>query len=194
MSSELNIVELKKSIDSGNIGNFYIFTGEEYVILEEYIKMVCKKSGLKVVSSSNRYDKNLLPSPTDYSSDIVGSDGQYYFGSVFKNRELSLDVAFDDIDEPTWRKIAQLFSTDKPQDLVFDELPFKTYKAKLKNKPDFKFICFTDKRTGQRVYKGEGKISFICYYPYAFGFDKYLTRAADGYYTPHMEVPKDTNI
>lgn len=150
--------------------------------------------GLKVVSSGNRYEKNLLSSPSDYSSDIAGGDGQYYFGSVFKNRELSIDVAFDDIDEPTWRRIAQLFSTDKPQDLVFDELPYKTYKAKLKSKPDFKFICFTDKRTGQRVYKGEGKISFICYYPYAFGFDKYLTRAADNYYTPHQSIPKDTSI
>lgn len=150
--------------------------------------------GLKVVSSGKRYEKNLLPQPEDFSADIEGGDGQYYFGSVFKNREFSIDVAFDNIDEKTWRKIAQIFANDKPQDLVFDELPFKTYKAKLKSKPDFKFVCFNDKETGQRVYKGEGKISFICYYPYAFCFNKYVVRAADNYYTPHSARPIDTNI
>ena len=89
--------------------------------------------GLKVVSSSKRYEKRLLPSPTDVSTYIEGSDGQYYFGQVYKNLEISVDVAFDNIKETTWRKISQVFSTDKPQDLVFDELPFKTYKGKLKN-------------------------------------------------------------
>lgn len=141
--------------------------------------------GLKVVSSSKRYDKNLMPSPEDVTLDIPGGDGQYYFGSTFKNQEIQVDVAFDDIDEPTWRKMSQIFSTDKPQDLVFDELPFKTYKAKLKAKPNFKFICFYDKEREQRVYKGEGQLSFICYYPYAFCFNKYVVRAADNYYTPH---------
>lgn len=147
--------------------------------------------GLKVVSSSKRYEKRLLPSPTDVSADIEGSDGQYYFGQVYKNLEISIDVAFDNIKEETWRKISQIFSTDKPQDLVFDELPFKTYKGKLKNKPDFKFVPFEDKETGERIYKGEGKITFICYYPYAFGFNKYVVRAADSYYTPKKPLPID---
>ena len=145
--------------------------------------------GLKVVSSSNRYDKNLLPNPNDYTLDISGGDGQYYFGQTYKNREFTVNIAFDDIEEETWRKISQIFSTDKLQDLVFDELPFKTYKAKIKSAPDFKFICFFDKEKNKRIYKGEGKITFVCYYPYAFGFDKYLVRAADGYYTPHVARP-----
>jgi hypothetical protein len=58
-------------------------------------------------------------------------------------------------------------------------LPFKTYRAKLKSKPEFKFICFN--KNGERVYKGEGTLNFICYYPYAFGFNKYVVRAADYY-------------
>lgn len=150
--------------------------------------------GLKATSTSKRYDKTLMPSPTDYASDIVGGDGQYYFGSTFKNLEFIVNVAFDDIDEPTWRKLSNLLATDKPQDLVFDELPYKTYKAKVKSKPEFKFLCFTDRETGQRIYKGEGKITFICYYPYAFGFNKYLVRAADNYYTPHQPLPIDENV
>mgnify|MGYP006896010518 FL=1 len=35
---------------------------------------------LVVVSSSDRYSKNLLPEPTDYTEEIPGGDGTYYFG------------------------------------------------------------------------------------------------------------------
>lgn len=141
-----------------------------------------KDLNLVVVTSSDRYEKNLLPNPKDYSTDIPGGNGAYYFGQTFDTREFKCDVAFDSVDEKTWRRISQLFSTDKLQDLVFDELPYKTYRAKLKSKPEFKFICFTDRDTGERVYKGEGTLNFICYFPYAFGFNKYIVRAAD-YYT-----------
>ena len=43
MSCKLNLMELKKSLDSGAIGNLYIFAGEEYKILETYIDMICAK-------------------------------------------------------------------------------------------------------------------------------------------------------
>ena len=137
---------------------------------------------LEVVSTSDRYEPRILPAPTDTTVDVPGSDGQYYFGSVYKNREITCNLAFDSVSEQIYRKIRQLFATDKLQDLVFDEEPYKTWKAKIKSKPEFKSLCFTDKETGQRVYKGTGKLVFICYYPYAFGFDKYIVRAAD-YYT-----------
>ena len=150
--------------------------------------------GLYVVSSGKRYSKNLLPSISNVSTDIPGSDGSYYFGSIFKNQSFSVDVAFDSIDEPTWRKLSQIFANDKLQDLVFDELPFKTYKAKVKSKPNFKHACFMDRETGQRLYKGEGKIEFESYYPFAFGFDKYLVRATDNYYTPHKILPIDETV
>ena len=136
---------------------------------------------LLVISSSNRYNKNLLPSPTDYTLDIPGGDGKYYFGQTYDSREFTINVAFDNLDEVTWRRMAQLFSTDKLQDLVFDEHPYKTYKAKLKSAPDFKFVCFKDRETGQRIYKGEGTLNFICYHPLAFCFNKYVVRAADYY-------------
>lgn len=136
---------------------------------------------LEVISSSDRYEPRLLPDPVDTTSEIPGSDGEYYFGQIYKNREINCEVAFDDVSEEIYRKIRQLFATDKLQDLVFDEEPYKTWKAKLKSRPDFKSLCFTDRETGQRVYKGSGKLSFICYFPYAFGFNKYIVRAADFY-------------
>ena len=137
---------------------------------------------LEVVSTSDRYEPRILPAPTDTTLDVPGSDGQYYFGSVYKNREITCNLAFDNVSEQIYRKIRQLFATDKLQDLVFDEEPYKTWRAKIKSKPEFKSLCFTDKESGERVYKGTGKLVFICYFPYAFGFDKYVVRAAD-YYT-----------
>ena len=136
---------------------------------------------LEVVSSSNRYEVRTLPTPNDYAEEIPGSDGSYYFGQNYKDREISVDVAFDNVSEEIYRKIRQLFANDKLQDLVFDEEPYKTWRAKVKSAPEFKSLCFTNKETGQRVYKGEGSLTFICYYPYAFGFDKYVVRSADYY-------------
>ena len=151
---------------------------------------------LEVVSSSNRYEARMLPTPSDTAVDIPGSDGQYLFGSVFKNREITINVAFDNMSEEKYRKLRQLFSTDMPQDLIFDEEPYKTWKAKLKTKPEFKSICFTDRDNGERVYKGEGKLSFICYFPYAFGFEKYIVRAADYYLLtpPEKDLCEISNV
>lgn len=144
---------------------------------------------LVVVSSGDRYEKNLLPDPQDYTMDISGGNGSYYFGSTDTTREFTCNVAFDNVDEKTWRRISNLFATDKLQDLVFDELPYKVYKAKLKNRPEFKTICFTNRDTGQRVYKGEGTLNFICYFPYAICKDKYIVRAADNYLTEVPNLP-----
>lgn len=136
---------------------------------------------LEVVSNSNRYDGRMLTNPTDSVTDIPGADGQYYYGSTFKNKQIDIQVAFDNVREQDIRKIKQIFATDKMQDLVFDEEPYKTWKAKLATKPDFKFVCFIDSETNERVYKGEGSFSFICYTPYAYGFNKYIVSAADYY-------------
>lgn len=150
---------------------------------------------LVVVSQSNRYPMNLLPQPTDYTTKVPGGDGSYYFGSTFENREFQVNVAFDSVSEMDFRRIQQLFATDKLEDLVFDEMPFKVFKAKLKQKPDFKTICFTDRETGERVYKGEGTLNFVCYFPYAFGFNKYVVRAADFYRClPPDQIIKGINI
>lgn len=136
---------------------------------------------LVVVSQGNRYDKNVLPPTSDYTANIPGGDGKYYFGQTFNTRTFSVNVAFNNVSEENFRQISQLFSSDKLEDLVFDEMPYKTFKARVSSKPDFKHLCFTDPKTGKRVYKGEGTLGFTCYFPYAFGFNKYVVRAADYY-------------
>lgn len=136
---------------------------------------------LTVVSSGDRFNKNLLPDPTDYTVDVPGGNGKYYFGQTHGARTIQVKTAFDNLDEYTIRKIRQIFVTDKPKDLVFDEEPYKVYRAKLSHAPSFNYVCFLDKETNQRVYKGECDFNFIMYHPYAFCFNKYIVTAADFY-------------
>lgn len=148
---------------------------------------------LTVVSSGDRFNKNVLPSQNNYTTDVPGGNGNYYFGQTFGNREFTINVSFEDIDEITWRRISQIFSNDKLQDLVFDENPYKVYRAKVSQKPDFKFVCFRDKITGERIYKGEGSIQFTCYHPLAYCFNKYIIKASEEDYKWHYpwELKKD---
>ena len=52
-----------------------------------------------------------------------------------------------------------------PQKLIYDEAPYKYYLVKNGSAPQFKYICFGE--PGERIYKGEGSLALIAYYPYA---------------------------
>lgn len=107
----MNIVDLKKSIDSGNFQNLYIFTGEEYTILETYIKMVCNKIGVEPKSSesvSNIYNtlntKSLFNTgktvyvvrdDKDFTSFESGWDG---IEQKLKSKNITLILKYSNID------------------------------------------------------------------------------------------------
>ena len=116
-------------------------------------------------SSSNRYDDNISSAMTDKTADIPGGDGQYYFGTTFKNRTFTINYVFDDLTESDIRTIKETFRGDAIHELIFDERPYMAWSAKVTGTPSMKHLCFEE--NGQRVYKGEGSITFTCYYPYA---------------------------
>jgi hypothetical protein len=43
---------------------------------------------LTVISSGDRFNKNLLPDPTDYTVDVPGGNGKYYFGQTHGTRTI----------------------------------------------------------------------------------------------------------
>ena len=45
------------------------------------------------VSNGSRYQSNLLPSFQDYTVQAEGKDGVYYFGTVFKERQIKFSTA-----------------------------------------------------------------------------------------------------
>ena len=176
--------------------------------------------GILRVSEGDRYEETLHPEIEDITVDIPGLDGNYFFGSNFKTRSISISIAFDSMTELQFRKLRRLFGVKKNCELIFDERPYKVYMAKIESPIELNYVCFDeplydeevfekegiyDRETGekrdlvrrtrkrdsngnvvtQRIYKGEGNIEFICYYPFARQLFKTLDsyRAVNSGYT-----------
>lgn len=121
--------------------------------------------GIYRVSGGDRYEETFTPTFQEKTSQIDGMVGSYYFGQNISNRQFNISFAFDHLTEQGVRKLKQTFNGDGIHDLIFDEYPYKVYSAKVTGSATLKTICF-ELEEG-RVYRGEGTITFTCYYPYA---------------------------
>ena len=131
------------------------------------------------VSEGSRYSENLLPNFQDTNSQMAGSDGTLYWESFYTNKSWNINIAFDNLSEINYRELRQWLNAKDMGELIFDEAPYKAYTAKIQSPPQLKFICFNE--NGQRVYKGEGTIQFISYFPYAKSVHKYLDQFGEIY-------------
>ena len=122
--------------------------------------------GIVRTSNGSRFDENLLPTIQDKTAQVPGGDGTYYFGSYYTQRVFNVSFAFDSLTENNFRKLKQLLGDKKIKELIFDEAPYKVYRAKITSNATIKHICFNEE--GNRVYKGEGSIQFTCYDPFAY--------------------------
>lgn len=156
--------------------------------------------GIVRVSDSDRYNENLLPEIKDGTVEAIGVDGVYFFNSFYGKKTFDIKIAFDNLSEEQFRKLRQVFGDKKIHDLIFDEVPYKVYQVKTAVPPNLKYVCFdnppeyidvdfiTNKKiytkedlygigprnNEGRVYKGEGQLSFVSYYPYAKSRFKYI--------------------
>lgn len=137
------------------------------------------------VSNGSRYNNNIIPTLTEQTTDIPGGDGMYYFNTFYKQKQFTIDVAFDHLTEEGLRDLRVWLNGKEIHDLIFDEAPNITYKAKVTGAPSLKYIPFdepvssqTSSNTGkytpepvstQLIYKGEGSIQFTCYDPFGYG-------------------------
>ena len=129
--------------------------------------------GIKRTSEGSRFNENLLPTIQDKTVQVPGGDGMYHFGSYYTQRQFNISYAFDALTEEQLAEIKRVFGDKKIHTLVFDEMPFKTYQAKVTGSASIKHIPFAEGATN-RVYKGEGSIQFTAYDPYARSANKYL--------------------
>ena len=129
--------------------------------------------GIVRVSDGSRYNEDLVPTTQDKTVQVPGGDGFYYFGSDYTQRQFSINIAFDELTEKQFRELQQVFGTKELGKLVFDERPYKYYMVK-SSKPQLKYICFG--KDGERIYKGEGTLSFTAYYPFAKSAFKFLEK------------------
>ena len=117
------------------------------------------------VSNNDRYTENLTPNFKDQTTEIQGNDGLYYWGTYYTQQNFIIDFAFDDLREEDIRRLRVAFSFKGIQELVFDETPYKKYMVKCSNSPTLKYIAFDV--DGTTIYKGEGTLNLVAYYPYA---------------------------
>lgn len=121
------------------------------------------------VSTNDRYQDNLLPTFTDAVVQVPGGDGTYYWDTYYTQKQFQIDFAFDDLRDEDLRKLRQMFSVKTVKPLVFDEFPYKKYMVKCIQPPQLKYICFDHLEF--RIYKGEGSVQLVAYYPFAFSVD-----------------------
>lgn len=129
--------------------------------------------GIVRVSEGSRFNEILLPTMQDKTVQVPGGDGTYYFGSYYTQRQISVPFAFDSLTEQQVAQLKSHFGDKQIHDLVFDERPYKTYKAKVTGTATIKYIPFSE-GPDNRLYKGEGTIQFTCYQPYAICNEKWL--------------------
>lgn len=130
------------------------------------------KLGILRMSNGSRFEENLLPTSSDKTAMNSSGDGTLYLGSQFTQKQIPVSFAFDGLTENQLTFMRELFGDKKVHPLVFDEKPYKTYYAKVTGTTMIKHIPFTEK--GERIYKGEGNITFTCYQPYAVCEKKFL--------------------
>lgn len=133
--------------------------------------------GVTRTSDGSRYNENLLPTIQDKTVQVPGADGTYFFGSFYMQRQFNVPIAFDKLTEEKYRKLRQHFGSKGIHELIFDERPYKVYMAKSTGTPQLKTICFDgedEEGNPCRIYKGEGTLNFVCYYPFARSRFKYL--------------------
>lgn len=126
--------------------------------------------GIVRTSDGSRFNENLLPTIQDKTVQVPGGDGTYFFGSYYTQRQFTIPFAFDSMTEEQFNKLKNWLGDKKPHDLIFDEAPYKVYKAKITGSATIKYIPFMeldDNSNEIRIYKGEGSIQFTCYQPYA---------------------------
>ena len=170
---------------------------------------------IKRVSDGSRFNENLLPALQDKTAQVTGGDGTYYWDTSYTQKPFPISFAFDNLSEKQFRELRQWLGVKELCPLIFDEAPYKVYTVKATGTPNLKYICFDkeveeDKeielistenldgsyvqgaKSSQRVYKGEGSIQFVAYYPYARSqfksLDKYLEK---GY--PNVSEWKDAS-
>ena len=162
-------------------------------------------------SDGDRFEEQILPEVKDISVEVPGMDGEYYFGSTYGPRTHEISIAYDSITEEQFRQIRKLYGQKRQGELIFDERPYKKYIAKIESPIELSYICFDEPKynwdkiqtgynqyvkgiqgrdfefknydgTTQRIYKGEGNITFVSYFPFAKSCFKVLPEAGNDYY------------
>ena len=130
---------------------------------------------LIAVSNGDRYTSSFYGNVNSNTSTIVGKIGIQKWNTQINEKTFSINIAYDNINLETLRKIKEWLNPFIIGKLVFKEEPYKYYWVSLNEDPQISFLPFKiekntiDGRTYKRgVYKGELTLSFICVDNYGY--------------------------
>lgn len=135
--------------------------------------------GIVRITDGAGLSDSLAPAFQDKTVDVPGKDGSYFLNSFYTTKEFSLDIAYDSVTEKQLRALRKWLDGKEVQELVLDEWPYKTYSAKVKSAITLNYYCFEE--NGQRIYKGNGNITFVSFFPFARCSKKFLNEYSDNF-------------
>lgn len=124
---------------------------------------------LLAVSNGDRYSNSFYGSVNPNTVEMVGKTGVYKWKTQIGEKRFSINIAYDDIDLGTLRKIKEWLNPFVISKLTFKEEPYKYYWVSLADDPEISFLPFrTDdvvvdgKSYKKGVFKGDVTLNFIC--------------------------------
>lgn len=144
--------------------------------------------GILRVSDGDRYKEGLIPEFEDREIELSGGSGSIYVNTQYKKTPFDIEIAFDHLTEQQFRDMRRWLGGEKLHSFQFDERPYKTYWVKLESRPELEYVCFMEESKeviGQeeRIYKGEGTLSFVAYDPFGYCIDNSTQMTRDGLMT-----------
>lgn len=163
--------------------------------------------GITRVSNGSRYEAQLGGNFKDYTAEVPGAMGTYYFGSDYGTKDFNINIAYDNVTMDQIHQMKKLFTKDKMAEFRFDEMGDKRYTVKVKSPirltylpmedqiiSTTKYVSDYDRSTlplgevnkftanySDTIFKGEGTIELVAYFPYAW-------------VPKEISVPKNTKI
>lgn len=98
-----------------------LFDGDRSFIGFSFGKWHSLLNNIYRTSDGSRYNRNLAATFNDKTADIPGGDGQYYFGTLHKNRTFTVNFAFDELSEGDFNNLFVVFNGKEIKELIFDE-------------------------------------------------------------------------
>lgn len=164
------------------LGNFLGFT---------YNTVHSSELGITRTNDGTYFSKSLLPSIKTTTATIHGMDGAVEATSHYSTNDITIHFAFKGLSERQVNLIKSLLNDKQIHPLLFDELPYIIYYAKVTGLSTCKRMVFDD--NGSKVYNGEGTLYFVCDYPFGKSRYEYLSDY-DLHTVPEWVSPQDRAI
>lgn len=130
---------------------------------------------LLAVSDGDRYTSPFYGSVSPNTSTLIGKVGVHKWKTQVGEKEFNIQIAYDDVDLGTLRKIKEWLNPFVIGKLVFKEEPYKYYWVSLSEDPQISFLPFRTedlivdgKSYKKGVYKGDFTLNFICVDNYGY--------------------------